>query len=148
MAGLVRTDPLVDLERFDPFRRFEDLFGGARLRSFLRDQGDTPTIRMDVSEDDTCYRVKAEIPGVKKEDIRVSIDANLVSISAQVQAEKEERKGEALICSERSFGSQTRSFSLRHDVDPSQASAKYVDGVLELVLPKSGNGAVREIAIQ
>ncbi len=148
MAGLVRTDPLVDLERFDPFRRFEDLFGGSRLRSLLRDQGDAPSIRMDVSEDDNCYRVKAEIPGVKKDDIRVSIDANVVSISAQVQAEKEERKGASVICSERSFGAQTRSFSLRHDIDSSKTSAKYVDGVLELVLPKLGNGAVREITIQ
>jgi HSP20 family protein len=91
---------------------------------------------MDVKEDDNAYLVHAEIPGVKKEDIKVDVDGNMVSISAEVKQEKEEKKGERVIRSERYHGSVARSFRLAHDVDDSKAQAKYTDGVLELTLPK------------
>ena len=75
---------------------------------------------------------KAEIPGVKKEDIHVAIDGNQVSIEAEVKRETEEKKGEKVVRSERYFGKQYRSFTLATDIDAAAAAAKYADGVLEL----------------
>ena len=80
--------------------------------------------------------IRADIPGVKKDDIKVSVDGNVVSISAEVKQEKEEKQGERVIRSERYRGAVSRSFSLGQDVDESAAQAKYADGVLELTLPK------------
>jgi HSP20 family protein len=92
--------------------------------------------KLDVKEDDKAYTVHAEIPGVKKEDIHVSIEGNQVSISAETKMEKEEKKGEKVLRSERYVGKVARSFTLAHDVDESKSQAKYTDGVLELTLPK------------
>ena len=148
MANIVRSDPLNELARFDPFRDMEDFFGGRRLRSLFRDLPEAPEFKMDVSEDDKVYRVKAEIPGARKEDIHVAIDGNNVSITAEVKREKEEKKGETVLRSERYFGSQSRAFTLRHDVDESKAEAKYHDGILELTLPKKNGAATKQLTIQ
>ena len=147
MANLSRIDPQHPLSFFDPFRDLEDIFGSRRLRSLFRDMPEQPQIKMDVREDDGVYRVKAEIPGIRKEDIHVSIDGNVVSISGEVQREKEEKKGETVLCSERYYGKQSRSFTLQHDIDEAKAEAKYQDGVLELVLPKKSGSEVRELPI-
>jgi len=148
MTNIIRSDPLGEVTRFDPFRDIEDFFSSRRLRSLFRDLPETPEIKMDVSEDDKAYRVKAEIPGVKKEDIRVAIDGNSVSITAEVKREKEEKKGETILRSERYYGGQSRSFTLRHDVDQAKAEAKYQDGVLDLTLPKKGGTSVKELTVQ
>lgn len=132
-----------DLARFEPFRNLETFFNDFRFRPCLQTFDAEPAIRMDVAESDDAYRIKAEIPGVKKDDIKVSIDGNQVSISAQVRQEKEEKKDEKVVRRERYFGEQMRSFTLAHDIDQGKASARYRDGVLELTLPKKagGNGA-------
>ena len=148
MANLSRIDPQYRLSILDPFRDLEDFFGSRRLRSLFRDMSEEPQIRMDVREDDGVYRVKAEIPGVRKEDIHVAIDGNVVSISGEVQREKEEKKGETVLYSERYYGEQSRSFTLRHDIDEAKAEAKYQDGVLELVLPKESGSDVRKVQIK
>src|SRR5688572_6674199 len=147
-TGISLRDPLSEVVRFDPFRDIDDLFGGRRLRSFLRNLPEEPQIKMDVNEDADAYRVKAEIPGVKKEDIHVEIDGNSVSISAEVRHDKEERKGEDSLCSERYYGKQSRSFTLRQEVDEGKADARYQDGVLELVLPKKAGPAVKQLAVK
>ena len=104
---------------------------------------------MDVSEDDKAYHVKAEVPGVKKEDIHVAVEDNQVSITAEVKQEKEEKKGETVLRSERYYGMQSRSFTLMHDVDQGKAEAKYQDGILELTLPKKSNGGtVKQLAVK
>jgi len=105
-------------------------------------------IRMDVSEDDKSYKVHAEIPGVKKEDIHVNIEGNQVSISAEVKNEKEVKEGEKLLRSERYYGSVSRAFTLGQDVEESAAEAKYKDGVLELTLPKKVVVSARKLVIQ
>lgn len=108
-------------------------------------------IRIDVSETDTGYDVRAEVPGVKKEDIRVMIDGNHVSISAEVRREKEEEKkarGERTLVKELYVGSVSRGFSLAHDVDEKAAIAKYEDGLLKLSLPKKQETRNRTLAIQ
>src|ERR1022692_3982224 len=94
MANIVRSTPSRDVTRFDPLRDIEDFFSNRQLRSFFRDLPETPRIAMDVCEDDNAYHVKAEIPGVKKENIHVAIDGNGVSIIAEVKRENEERTSE------------------------------------------------------
>ncbi|HEX7272870.1 MAG TPA: Hsp20/alpha crystallin family protein, partial [Casimicrobiaceae bacterium] len=106
-----------------------------------------PEMKMDLSEDDKTYYLKAEIPGVKKEDIHVSIDGNQVSINAEMKKEKEERKGETFLRSERYYGRWSRSFTLGVPVDEAKAEAKYNDGVLMLTLPKKVGTAVKELAV-
>ena len=141
MANVTRFDPFAELARFNPMRDFEDFFTPRGWRAVMRTLPEAPQIRMDVSEDDKTYRVKAEIPGVKKEDILVAIDGNQVSITAQVRKEEEEKKNETVIRSERYYGENARSFTLMNDIDAAAAEAKYQDGVLQLTLPKKGNGA-------
>jgi HSP20 family protein len=147
MANITCFDPF--LSRFDPFGEpFEDIFR-RMLRPVRWEAEGTPLqIKMDVEEDDKDYTVKAEIPGVRKEDIHVQIDGNVVSISADSKREKEVKEKGKLIRSERYYGSLARSFSLGHDINESEASAKYVDGVLELTLPKKTGAAAKKVAVQ
>lgn len=147
MANITRFDPLSDLARFDPFRNFDDIFKGFTLRPVFGGQEAEPQMKIDVSEEDKSYLVKAEIPGVKKDDIHVTLDNNQVSISAEVKREKEEKEGKKIIRSERYYGNVYRSFTLGHEVDQGAAKAKYADGVLELTLPKKPGAAVKELPI-
>jgi HSP20 family protein len=145
MAGITRFDPFGELVRLDPLRDFEAAFRVPR--AVWRDAPEVPEIRMDVSEDPRAYRVKAEIPGVKKEDIRVSIDGNQVSVGVEVRSSKEDRKGETILRSERYLGSRYRTFSLPQEVDEARAEARYEGGVLELVLPKKEGGGAKQLTV-
>lgn len=114
-------------------------------------EADTPALKMrvDVSEKDNAYMVKADIPGVKKEDINVRIDGNIVQIDAEVNREKETKgKDDKILRSERYWGNISRTFSLAEDVDDSKVQARYADGVLSLELPKKASPASRKIAVQ
>jgi HSP20 family protein len=145
MANITRFDPFFELTRSNLFG--DDFFKGFSLRPVFGQQELTPEIRLDVSEDDKAYQVKAEIPGVKKEDIKVTVDGNQVSISAEIKKEKEEKEGTKVIRSERYYGSVSRSFSLAQDVDQGGASAKYNDGVLELTLPKKAGSTAHQLSV-
>ncbi len=141
---------MANLTRFDPFQisslePFDDVF-----RGFFRPvRVETPDIqiKMDVKEDDKSYTIHAEIPGVKKEDIHVTIDGNQVAISAETKQEKEVKEGEKVLRSERYYGKVSRSFSVASDIDESASQAKYNDGVLELVLPKKAATASKRLTI-
>jgi HSP20 family protein len=117
------------------------------LRPTRLDLEAEPEIRLDLKETEKAYMVHAEIPGVKKEDIEVSIDGNLVTIRAEIKREKEE-KGETMLRTERYYGAMTRSFTLATDVDEKAAGAKYTDGVLELTLPKKAGSTSRRLQVQ
>jgi HSP20 family protein len=148
MANITpRNDPFAELARFDPFRDFEAFFGAPRRR-WLAEMPSEPSIKLDVTEDDKAYHVKAELPGVNKEDIEVEIDGNQVSLSAEVKREKEEKEGETVVHSERYYGSQYRSFTLAKEIDRSKAEAKFENGVLDLTLPKNGGTASQRVKIQ
>ncbi len=143
---------MANVTRYDPFADVDDLFKGFFLRPVRMgmtadDSGSFGQLKVDVSEDDKAYTVHAEVPGAKKEDIKVSLDGNVVSISAQVKKTREQKDGEKVIRSERYFGTVSRSFSLATDVEESQCAATYNDGVLELVLPKKSGGRTRQISI-
>ena len=148
MANITRFDPFGDLVRLDPFGTFEDFWRVPRARALWRGFPEGPEIKVDVTEDDKTYRVKADVPGVKKEDIHVSIDGNQVSISGEVKSEKEEKKGETVVGSERYYGKQYRSFALQHDIDQGKAEAKYQDGVLELTLPKKETASAKKLTVK
>lgn len=140
MANILRYRPADDA--------FDDLFRGFFMRP-VRFEGQTDVqIKMDVSEDDKGYTVHAEIPGVKKEDIHVTIDGNQVAISAEVRNEKEVKEGEKLLRSERYYGKVSRAFTLGQDVDESAAQAKYDNGVLELRLPKQVAAKAKRLNVQ
>lgn len=138
---------MANLTKYDPFGDIDDLFKGFMLRPVRLDQ-QLPQIKVDVTENNGAYVVRADIPGVKKEDISVDVDGNMVSISAEVRKEKEEKQGARVIRSERYVGSMSRSFSLAHDVDDKAAQAKYTDGVLELTLPKKSGPKPGKVVVQ
>jgi HSP20 family protein len=147
MVNITRYDPF-SLARTDPFGDIDDLFKGFFMRPVLLEGQPQMQIKMDVKEDDNAYTVHADIPGVKKEDIHVSIEGNQVSISAETKMEKEEKKGEKVLRSERYVGKVARSFTLAHEVDEAKAQARYNDGVLELTLPKKAATSAKKLAIQ
>lgn len=106
-------------------------------------------MRVDVSEKKDAYVVKADLPGVKKDDINVRIDGNIVQIDAEVKQEKETRgSDDKVLRSERYYGSVSRTFSLSQDVDDAKAVAKYADGVLTLELPKKATTASKKVTVQ
>jgi len=147
MANITRYDPF-NLVSIDPFGDIDDLFKGFFVRPALLEGQPQMQIKMDVKEDDNAYTVHADIPGVKKEDIQVSIEGKQVSISAETKVEKEEKKDEKVLRSERYVGKVARSFTLAYEVDESKAQAKYKDGVLELTLPKKAGASTKKLAIQ
>jgi HSP20 family protein len=142
---------MSNLRVLDPM--FSDNFDSVLRRFFapVAFDADTPALKMriDVSEKDNAYVVKADIPGVRKEDINVRIDGNVVQIDAEVKREKETKgNGDRVLRSERYYGNVSRTFSLAEDVDDSKAEAKYADGVLTLELPKKATAASRKLAVQ
>jgi HSP20 family protein len=139
---------MANLTRYDPFGDIDELFKGFFVRPALFEGQPQMQIKMDVKEDDNAYTVHADIPGVKKEDIHVSIEGNQVSISAETKMEKEEKEGKKVLRSERYVGKVARSFSLAQDVDEARFQAKYNDGVLELTLPKKAVSAAKKLAVQ
>ena len=148
MNNITRFNPFTELARFDPFWDVDDVFDKFMTRPVLREGLEIgPQIKMDVKDADGQYLIKAEIPGVNKDDIHVSIEGNRVSISAEVKQEKEEKEGARVIRSERTYGMASRSFSLADEVDPSKVLAKYSDGILELTLPKKPGASRKEIPI-
>jgi HSP20 family protein len=136
---------MANLSRFDPF---DDLLRGFFVRPVEFSQAVEPvTVKVDVSEQESKYIVRAELPGIKKEDIHVQIDGPVVSISAERKQEKDVKEGERVLRSERYFGKVSRSFQLGSDIDESTASAKFNDGVLDLTLPKKAAARAKHLTI-
>lgn len=139
-----------DIRPLDPFALdpFDDTFRALMRPWRLEGRDAVPRIRLDVSETDTQYAIKAELPGVRKEDIDVRVDGNLVTISAEVKAEREEKKDGRVLRQERQQGYASRSFTLACPVDDTRAEATYQNGVLELRLPKKAAASSRRLAVQ
>jgi len=142
---------MSNLRLLDPM--FSDNFETALRRFFSptvfeRDEHQLQ-MRIDVSERDNGYVVKADIPGVKKEDINIRIDGNVVQIDAEIKQEKETKgDGDKVLRSERYYGSISRTFSLGQDVDDAKAQARYADGVLTLELPKKATESAKKVTVQ
>lgn len=137
-----------------PARRslFDDLFNdfpfGYSIAPLHGDPLPAPgKIRIDVKENKDCLVIQAEVPGVKKEDIDVSVDNNVLTISAEVSQYDADEENDAVIHSERYYGSIRRSISLPAEVTADDATAKYEDGILVLKLPKSAKDSKRKISV-
>jgi HSP20 family protein len=149
MANVTRFDPRIDYVG----DLVDDLFNGFLVRPLaFEGRGDgglqLPRAKVDVAEKNGAYVVSAELPGVKKEDIHVSIDGAQVTLEAEVKREKEASQDERVLHSERVYGKLVRSFTLPQEVDESKAEAKFKDGVLELTLPKKAAAQRKQISIQ
>ena len=136
------------MTQYDPFGAMvDDFLKGFLVKPVAQDASDTVRrMRIDLTEHNGAYRLLAELPGVKKEDIQVVIDGNQVSISAEGRQEAA-KEGERLLHSERRFGKWGRAFRLGEEVDETKVEAKFADGVLELTLPKKAPSS-RQITIQ
>jgi HSP20 family protein len=147
MASVTRYDP-----RFDPLSDLvDDIFKGFLVRPVSYEGGREalPRVKVDVAEKNGAYKVTAELPGVKKDDIQVSIDGAQVTLSAEVKQEKDaSAQDERVLHAERVFGKVTRSFTLPQELDEAKAEAKFRDGVLELTLPKKAAAQRKQISIQ
>jgi HSP20 family protein len=143
---------MANLSRFDPFNELvDDLFKGFLVRPLAVEgaRGEAlPRMKVDIAEKNGAYLVSAELPGVKKEDIQISIDGAQVTLAAEVKREKEASQNERILHTERVYGKLTRSFSLPQDIDDSKAEARFRDGVLELTLPKKAVTQRKQISIQ
>lgn len=140
---------MSNLTTYDPFSldQVPDLFQGLfhPLRGLaVQDEGGIASMKIDVSESDGNYLVKAEMPGVDRKDIDVQVDGRLVSIHAKIERDKED---ERVIRRERYTGSFSRSFTLAVEIDDAKASAQYQDGVLSLTLPKKAPAEHKRLAI-
>jgi len=148
MKTLTKYDPFNELTRFEPMWDVNDLLSRFMLRPFVRGGLEVePQIKMDVKEKEGMFLLTAEIPGVTKDDIHVTIDGSRVSISAEIKQEKESKEGERWIRSERLYGMASRTCDLGDEIDQSKVQAKYTNGVLEVTLPKKTGSVHKEIAI-
>lgn len=147
----------MQLTRWDPFRELEDM--SHRLNRFfnqpegraLGDNGGlslaawTPAI--DVREDDAEFLIKADLPDVKKDDVRVQVLDGVLSVAGERRQEKEE-KGTRFHRVERAYGRFERRLALPTDVDTTKIAAEFKDGVLQVHLPKSPAARPRSLDVK
>lgn len=137
-------------------RRYESSVGDAIDTAFRRllgpvgiDEAAALRMRIDVHERDDAYEVKADLPGVRKEDIEVNIDGKVVQIDAEIHHESQTQDdSKKLVRSERYHGRLSRTFSLARDVDEARTVARYADGVLTLELPKKASESARKVEVR
>jgi len=139
LRTLLHTRPNVDVEAY--FRGYEPRVVWAGREDNALD------IRLDLSEDENSYHVKADIPGVDRNDIDLRIDGNTIRIAAEIKRESAPQQGEKDIYSERFCGKVSRTFSVPDRVDEAKVMARYENGVLTLTLPKKSERQTRRIAI-
>ena len=126
----------------------DDFFEGffRPVRHMEAEVGDMMPL-MDVSETDDAFLVKAEMPGIKKDDIDVTIEDGVLTISGETKEETEEKKEGKVIRQERRYGKYVRSMSVGNNVDGEHIKAHYGDGVLELTLPKVAVEETKKIKV-
>lgn len=143
--SLIKWEPLREIE--DMFDRYTRAMGWPSNRGQeLISTGDWSP-RVDITESDGEFVIKAEIPDVKKEDVKVSVENGVLTIQGERKQEKEE-KGNKFHKIERYFGSFTRSFSLPTNVDGAQTKATFKDGMLNLQIPKTAEERPKAIEVK
>jgi HSP20 family protein len=121
---------------FNPFDRF---FGNDLLGILNTDAVTIPAIN--ITEEKDSYKIEMAVPGLKKEDFDVNVEGNLMTISCEKESETKEGKNESNYSrKEYNYSSFSRSFTLPENADPASVNAKYVDGILNLVIKKKGDG--------
>jgi HSP20 family protein len=149
MAAITRWDPFRELD--DLQSRLSTLFGRVPVRK-NGESKEALTVAewaplVDITEDEKEYLIKAELPEVKKEDIKLTVHDDVMTITGERKFEKEE-KGKKYHRVERAYGSFTRSFTLPEDADPAKVAADYKDGVLKVHLPKSEKAKPKSIEVK
>lgn len=145
--SLIKWNPSAELEEIS--NRLNRIFGRSPVRTesgseMLATVDWAPSV--DISETDTAYLVKAEIPGVKKEDVKVTIQDGMLTIHGERKQEKEE-KGKRFHRVERCYGSFMRSFRVPDDADESKVKAEFKDGMLNVTLSKSEKAKPRQVNV-
>ena len=141
------TSPLTRGSLLDEF--FKEVAPGFFIKPLHGDPVPSASqIRIDVSENDQAFTVRAEIPGVNKQDIHVSVEGSIVTLSAEIRQHDAEREGEKLLRSERYYGSVSRSFQLPAEVDEAQSRARYENGILLLDLPKKVSNSPQRLTVE
>lgn len=130
---------------FDDF--FKDVAPGFYVKP-LHGDAMPAQIKIDVKETPSAYTVDAEVPGVAKEDIHVTVEGGVVTLRAEVKQQDSQHEGEKLLRSERYYGAVSRSFQLPVDIDEAGARAKYDNGVLRLTLPKKAATAGQRLTVE
>ena len=143
-----RWDPFQELEEME--KRLATMFGRGARRS--NGEKEAMTVAewsplVDITEDEKEYLIKAELPEVKKEDVKLTVQDDVLTISGERKSEKEE-KSKKYHRIERSYGSFVRSFRLPEDADGSKVAAEYKDGVLTVHLPKSEKAKPKSIEVK
>ncbi len=142
------------LVRWDPWQEIEGMFDRYSRAVGRPTTGDRESLagidwspRVDISETDKEFLIKAEIPEVKKEDVKVAVDDGVLSIRGERKQEKEE-KGKKLHRVERFYGCFSRSFILPDNIDEEKIKASFRDGMLQLQLPKSEKAKPKSVEIE
>jgi HSP20 family protein len=134
----------------DFFRDFPGMMPGYFIKPLPG--GDTlpapGQIRIDVKESDDAYTVQAELPGVPKDEINVSIDGSVITLRAEVKQENEVKEDEKVLRTERFYGAVSRSFQLPQDIDQGKAKARYDRGVLTLTLPRKQDSGSQRLTVE
>ena len=148
MSGLVPWRPLREMEALE--RRFGDIFDWPAMPALWRhfsgrEGGWVPSI--EVYEKEGGFVVKAELPGMKEEDIEVSVSDGTLTLKGERKAESEVKE-EDYYCCERSYGSFLRSVALPSTVDAEKIGATYEDGVLEVSLPKVAEVKPKKVSVK
>ncbi|HPY14934.1 MAG TPA: Hsp20/alpha crystallin family protein [bacterium] len=125
----------------------EDLFSEFFNNNLERIPAGSIYPKVDIEENENSYLFKAELPGVKKEDVSIEIDNKVLTISGEKKEEREEKSGN-VYRKESYSGSFSRSFTLPEHVNPDDADAKYENGILFLSIPKSEDKAKKKIDIK
>ncbi len=149
MSAITRWDPFRELDELQG--RLSTLFGRAPVRKEGERQEALSVAEwaplVDITEDPKEYLVKAELPEVKKEEIKISVQNDVLVISGERKYEKEE-KDKKYHRIERAYGSFSRSFTIPEDADPEKVSAEFKEGVLHIHLPKSDRAKPKSIAVK
>ncbi|MBN1959194.1 MAG: Hsp20/alpha crystallin family protein [Desulfuromonadales bacterium] len=143
---LAKWDPFREMEEMlDPYSRSLDWpFRGGRN---LNTKGADWAPRVDISETDAEFCIKADVPGIKREDVKINIEDHILTISGENKREKEE-KGEKFHRVERYYGSFQRSFTLPENVDEEKIDAGFKDGLLTLTIPKTEAAKPKSIEVK
>ena len=145
MSSIIRREPLGSL--FDQL--FSDYFNRGWPLATRSEEAPGATLpRMDVVDKGDRYLVTLDIPGVKKEDIRVTVEGSRVAIAAESKSENETKQGDKVLYTERRVASYARAFELPVEVTEENADASYENGVLRLTLPKRAHVAGRRLTVR
>jgi len=158
MSALTCWNPVKEVAEWNPFRELDEIhkrlsgfFGGNSLAKRANGQEEITVAEwaplVDITEDDKEYLIKAELPEVKKNEVKVRVEDGVLYLSGARQFEKEE-KGKRYHRIERAYGSFTRSFALPDDADPQKVNAEFKDGVLNGRVAKDPNARPKAIEVK